>query len=238
MSLIRLLRSEGKANRKRKERRKIKNKKRFFNAIESRKQYIKNLSNEQLTDEQITLLARGLKFIPTPVTRDKRKSYQAPASRGFQSIYETNATTIYFARGRKRTSSFPREVGLGTTSPVICSSGDLPRGGKIRSQVLNLTSQKIIYLRESAKLSKSYRATKAVFLRNLIRVNTTVLMSRQDKLNEGQVLLDDLNNYRPLDKPMIETTTKKAQQLIKTLLSEGHIDKTTAKWLSLTPNPP
>ena len=37
---------------------------------------------------------------------------------------------------------------------------------------------------------------------------------------------------------MVETTTKKAQQLIKTLLSEGHIDKTTAKWLSLTPDPP
>ena len=63
-------------------------------------------------------------------------------------------------------------------------------------------------------------------------------MSRQDKLNEGQVLLDDLNNYRPLDKPMVETTIKKAQQLIKTLLSEGHIEKTTAKWLSLTPDPP
>ena len=42
-------------------------------------------------------------------------------------------------------------------------------------------------------------------------------MSRQDKLNEGQVLLDNLNNYRPIDKPMVET-----------------IDKTTAKWLSLT----
>ena len=63
-------------------------------------------------------------------------------------------------------------------------------------------------------------------------------MSRQDKLNEGQVLLDDLNNYRPLYKPVVETTTKRAQQLIKTLLSEGHIDKTTAKWLSLTPDPP
>ena len=43
-----------------------------------------------------------------PFTRYKRTSYQAPASRGFQSIYETNATTIYFSRGRKRTSSFPR----------------------------------------------------------------------------------------------------------------------------------
>ena len=34
---------------------------------------------------------------------------------------------------------------------------------------------------------------------------------------------------------MVETTTKRAQQLIKTLLSEGHIDKTTAKWLSSDP---
>ena len=63
-------------------------------------------------------------------------------------------------------------------------------------------------------------------------------MSRQDKHNEGQVLLDDLNNYRPLDKPMVETTAKKAQQLIESLLSEGHIDKMTAQWLSLTPDPP
>ena len=63
-------------------------------------------------------------------------------------------------------------------------------------------------------------------------------MSRQVKLNEGQVLLDDLNNYRPLDKPMVETTAKKAQQLVKSLLSEGHIDEMTAKWLSLTPDLP
>ena len=63
-------------------------------------------------------------------------------------------------------------------------------------------------------------------------------MSRQVKLNEGQVLLDDLNNYRSLDKPMVETTTKKAQELIKTLLSEGDIDNRWAKWLSVTPDPP
>ena len=61
------VRGKGKANRrdnkaaknhKRKERRKIKDKKRFFNAIESRKQDIKNLSNEQLTDKQIILYYR------------------------------------------------------------------------------------------------------------------------------------------------------------------------------------
>ena len=53
-----------------KERRKIKDKKRFCDTIESRKQYIKNLSNELLTDEQITLLSRGLKFIPILVAKE------------------------------------------------------------------------------------------------------------------------------------------------------------------------
>ena len=85
---------------------------------------------------------------------------------------------------------------------------------------------------------KELSRNKSIILKKSDKGSTTVLMSRQDKLNEGQVLLDDLNNYRPLEKPMIETITKKAQQLIKSLLSEGHIDKMTAKWLSLTPDPP
>ena len=91
MSLIRLLRSikgKGKANRtdnkaakngKKKERRKIKGKKPFFNAIESRKQYIKNLSNEQPTDKQIILLSRGLKFLPTRVTTENLIRHQLVA---------------------------------------------------------------------------------------------------------------------------------------------------------------
>ena len=48
-------------NRKRKQRKREKHRKRFQIAIESRK---------QLTDEQISLLSRGLKFIPTPATNE------------------------------------------------------------------------------------------------------------------------------------------------------------------------
>ena len=57
-------------NRKRKERRNYQNKKHYQKTIESRKENIKNLSETQLTDEQITLLSRGFKFIPVPITRD------------------------------------------------------------------------------------------------------------------------------------------------------------------------
>jgi len=36
---------------------------------------------------------------------------------------------------------------------------------------------------------------------------------------------------------MVETTTKKVQQLIKSLLVEAHIDNIMAKWLSPMPDP-
>jgi len=63
-------------------------------------------------------------------------------------------------------------------------------------------------------------------------------MNRTDKLNKGQVQLDDIHNYRPLEKPMVDTTVKKVHRLIQSLLQEGHIDEMMAKWLSLTPDPP
>ena len=37
--------------------------------------------------------------------------------------------------------------------------------------------------------------------------------------------------------PIVDTTTKNVR-VIKSLFQEGHIDDMTAKWLSLTPNPP
>ena len=56
-------------NKKRKERRKIKQKKQSNIQIEANKKHIKNLSNKVLSNGQINLLAKGLKFIPTPVTK-------------------------------------------------------------------------------------------------------------------------------------------------------------------------
>ena len=67
---------------------------------------------------------------------------------------------------------------------------------------------------------------------------TTVIMNRTDKLNEGQVQIDDIHNCQPLDNPMVGTTAKKVHRLIQSLLQEGHIDDITAKCLSLTPDPP
>ena len=60
----------GEKRQKKRKKKNIRIKKITRTLYESRKEHIKNLSNTQLTDEQITLLSRGLKFIPVPVTRE------------------------------------------------------------------------------------------------------------------------------------------------------------------------
>ena len=63
-------------------------------------------------------------------------------------------------------------------------------------------------------------------------------MNTKDKLQEGQVLLDDKNNYTPLTTPMAKETARKTRVIINDLHQGNHIDTMTKKWLLQTPNPP
>ena len=63
-------------------------------------------------------------------------------------------------------------------------------------------------------------------------------MNKQDKIREGQNLLDEKENYKPLTLPMALETSQKAKELINALHHGDHINDMTKKWSSLTPNPP
>ena len=64
------------------------------------------------------------------------------------------------------------------------------------------------------------------------------IMNTKDKIQEGQVLLDDKNNYTPLTTPMVIETARKTSDIIYDLHQGNHIDTMTKKWLLQTPNPP
>ena len=57
-------------NRKRKVRKQKKNKKQLNAQLEANEKHIKNLSNQELTNDQINLLAKRLKFVPCPITKE------------------------------------------------------------------------------------------------------------------------------------------------------------------------
>ena len=55
----------------RKVRRKIQKLKRNNNFRQQNERYIQNMSNEKLSNEEISLLSKGLKFFPTPNSNEK-----------------------------------------------------------------------------------------------------------------------------------------------------------------------
>lgn len=63
-------------------------------------------------------------------------------------------------------------------------------------------------------------------------------MNRPDKIAEGQIQLENEENYRPLATPMVEETSARVEKLITALHHNDHIDTMTRKWLSRTANPP
>ena len=79
---------------------------------------------------------------------------------------------------------------------------------------------------------------KTIIVKKADNGTTTVIMNREQKIKEGQILLNDLDNCRPLEKQMADKTAEKIKQLTTSMLTEGHIDEMTVKWLSQTSNPP
>ena len=215
---------------------KSKRKKRFLNNIKSRNQHIKNLSNSQLTDEQITLLSRGFKFIPTPVTRENiiRRQLLNDFS---QFARRMRLKYIFYGQDKQ---PHPFHVKSDWDPPVQPSVALETFLEEVKFELANIkfNRPKDNLSQGERKALKELSRDKNIVIKKADKGTTTVIMNRTDKLNEGQVQIDDIHNYRPLDNPMVGTTAKKVHRLIQSLLQEGHIDDMTAKWLSLTPDPP
>ena len=59
---------------------------------------------------------------------------------------------------------------------------------------------------------KNLLRDKTIIVKKADKGTTTVTMSKKEKITEGQVLLNDLDNYRPLDKPMADETADKIKK--------------------------
>ena len=88
------------------------------------------------------------------------------------------------------------------------------------------------------KAIKELKDNPTINIKKADKGSTTVIMNKLDKIAEGQIQLDDVENYRPLATPMVEETHARVVRLITELHHNDHIDTMTRKWLSQTANPP
>jgi len=53
---------------------------------------------------------------------------------------------------------------------------------------------------------RELKANSEINIKKADKGTTTVLMNKKDKIEKGQIQLDDKNNYRPLETPMVRET--------------------------------
>ena len=63
--------------------------------------------------------------------------------------------------------------------------------------------------RNERKTLNELKQNKEINLKKTDKGNTTVVMNTIHKIQEGQIQLNDQNNYRPLDNPMVKETHSK-----------------------------
>jgi len=55
----------------------------------------------------------------------------------------------------------------------------------------------------------------------------TVVLNTEDKILQGQIQLDNLEHYKPLERPMVVERSLRVQQLVKELHQHNYIDDMT-----------
>ena len=224
------------SNRKRKDRKQIKNKRNINAQFEANKNHIKNLSNKDLTKDQINLLAKGLKFIPTPVTNEKQ--IQLQLLRDFENFARRMRLKYIFHGQDKEPHPFHVKS---TWKPPIQRSVALEsylEEVKIQLAEIKPTKPKNNLPAAEQRALKALKHDKEINLKKADKGTTTVVFNIQDKIKEGQIQLDNKEHYRQLEEPMVEETNRRVIQLVNELYHKNHIDETTKKWLCERPNPP
>ena len=120
---------------------------------------------------------------------------------------------------------------MGTTGSTVSGLGKLPE--EVKFELANSPSKRP---KGERRALHNLLGDQTIIVKKVDKGTTTVIMSRKQKIKEGQILLNDLDNYSPLEKQMADETVEKIKQLTTSMLTESHIDELTVKWLSQTSN--
>ena len=198
--------------------------------------YIKNLSNCEMTSDQINLLSKGLKFIPTPAVKENAVRKQLLLDLK-QFARRMRLRYIYHNKNKEQ---HPFHVKSGWEPPVQPSIALETYLEEVKGQLAEIVLFKprnnLPF--EERKAIKDLRSNSDIVIKKTDNGTTMVIMNTKDKTQEGQVLLDDKNNYTPLTTPMVIETARKTSDIIYDLHQGNHIDTMTKKWLLQIPNPP
>ena len=203
---------------------------------ESKKKHIRNLSDYNLTRDQINLLSRGLKYIPTPVTN--KSHIRKELFKDFATFARRMRLQFIFHGQNKEPHPFHVKSNW---EPPIQPSVALEtylEEVKIQLAGIQISEPKNNLPTHERLAIKELKENPNINIKKADKGTSTVIMNKKDKIHEGQIQLDVRENYKALSSLMVSETHHRVTQLIKALHHDNHIDTMTEKWLLLTQNPP
>ena len=160
---------------------------------ETNEKFLHNLSSHQLTDSQVSLLSRGLKFIPTPATNETKIKQQL--LRDYEQF--ARRMILLYIYHVQNIEPHPFHVKSTWISQVQHSVA-------LESYLENVTTQlaeiKIIrpknnLSRNEVKTLKELKNNPATNLKKTNKGTTIVIMNEADKIYEAKVQLDNRKHY-------------------------------------------
>ena len=173
------------SNRMHKQRRKNTRSRRNKAQLEANKIHIKNLSNKQLTGSQINLLAKGLKFIPTPVRLDNNSCVTLNSSQE-ECVYNT-CTTLQ----KNWNPPVQHSVALKSYFEEV----------KLLLVEINPNKPKNNLPPAECEAVRALKGEKQINLRKADKGTNTVVMNKDEKINKGQIQLNVRKHYSPSSHP-------------------------------------
>ncbi|XP_067045490.1 uncharacterized protein [Acropora muricata] len=196
--------------------------------------YIMNLSDTTLTDQDKTLLSKGLKFIPTPPKPNSHRSL----IKDFNNFTRNMRLKFLFADCNSKPHPFHvKSNWQPPPQPSVALENYLERTKYEIATISFCDTQDNLSTKEREALKKLCANTKQN-IRKAHKGNTTVVMDTQRKITEGSDQVYDTNYYTPLKEPIVASTANKVKLIVNKLYVNKHIDEMTFKWLNNIQNPP
>lgn len=222
--------------------------------INNAKSYIKNLSNITLTDDEIMVLSKNLKFAPTPsppTTRGLIKDFDDLAKRMRTRlwVYENKIkfkNDLFTTRERKRTDTPSNNASLEnylTATKIelanLHSNKRFSEQTMIRNALNNIQKNKRFKKRVqgnfSYKLKQAVRAlqkNKNIIIKKSDKGNCTVITNREQYVKEGMRQLKSGAHYTEIEKDITDNISKLVHETLLELFSKNEITKKQFEYLS------
>ena len=227
----------------------------FTNMDSFQTKTVVNLSDHNLTDSQMKILSKGLKFCPTPCSPDPGEQredldnlhrrvrqlayYESEMDNEEAPIYDPDPDKLYSLNTFKHRKFKLRSTGRGPPAPntvesmIKCNETDFVKRHTFNPHHKNVSPKELEAITQ-------LQGNKQIIIKPADKGGAIVILNRTDYLREGYKQLSNTEFYLPVPDDLTESHRRTVQNKIEDMYQDGDIDETVKDYLTdkhcTTPN--